>query len=423
MIRQPNEKRSVEQWLSEQVPQPIFSLAERDRRWKAVRQLMEREGLDGLIAPATREEGDTLYLTQTGGRTREVWAIFPKDPKKEVLALVESNRVKSFWLAAQTWLGEANFRIASANTSDTVIQVIKEWGLEKGRIGVAQLTGIRFDLEGLFPFTTFDRIQKGLSQASFIPTDLLHRLRMIKGQEEVEVIRKIVAANENAILTLIDAIRRPAAKQADIWYPTYIQLFLATGELPTRLSMALDRPGNSTLGAPTSDPVKEGQILSEEIAANFQGYRAQINHSLFIGSPSTKGFDYYKVALEAAAKIFFGVVESIRPGETTTGGLMARYVELAKEHGAEPPSGVLLHSSGIGSQRPRVGPPTKDDMDMIIQPGMTFDLKPTIMMRRDVIEDVRPRNRSVQIGDHVLVTESGVVRLGKRELKPIATAR
>jgi Xaa-Pro aminopeptidase len=184
----------------------------------------------------------------------------------------------------------------------------------------------------------------------------------------------------------------------------------------------LDKGGNSTLGTPTSDAVSEGQILSEEIAADSQGYRAQINHSLFIGSSRVEGFDYYKKALKTATKTFYGVAEIIRPGKTTTGQLMSRYVEIAMEQGAERPGGVLLHSSGIGSQRPRVGPQTKDDMDIVLQPGMTFDLKPTLVMRPDVIRDVRANSRSVQIGDHVLVTDSRAVRLGKRELRPIATA-
>jgi Xaa-Pro aminopeptidase len=405
-----------------EIPKPIFTLAERDRRWSVVRQNMERERLDALIAPATQEQGDVLYLTQLGGRTREAWAIFPQDSKKPVLALVESNRVKSFWLGMQNWLGEENFRIASANISESIVQGISELGLEKGRLGIAQLTGVRFNPEGLIPFTTFDRIRNALPQAEFIATDLLHRLRMCKSQEEIEAIRKIVTVNEQAILTLIEAARRGAKKQADLWYPTYISLFLGTGELPTRLSMALDKGGNSTLGTPTSDIVSEGQILSEEIAADYQGYRAQVNHSLFIGSSRVAGFDYYKKALETATKTFDGMVEAIRPGKTTTGQLMSRYLEIATEQGAEPPGGVLLHSSGIGSQRPRVGPANKEDMDIVLQPGMTFDLKPTLVMRPDVIRDVRPGSRSVQIGDHVLVTDSRAVRLGKRELRPIATA-
>jgi Xaa-Pro dipeptidase len=410
----------MQDWIPEVIPKPFFSVAERDRRWSRAREAMAKENLDGLLAPATIEEGDTLYLTQVGGRTKEAWVVFARDPAKPILAIVESSRVKSFWLGAQNWLGEENFRVSSANISESVVLAIKELGLERGRIGVAQLTGVRFEPEGLIPFTIFDRIRSALPQASFVATDLLHRLRMIKSEEEIDVIKKIVGANERAIVTLVETARS-ATKQADIWYPVYIQLLLATGELPTRLSMALDRGGNSTLGTPTADLVEEGQILSEEIAANYQGYRAQINQSLFIGSAATPGFAYYKSAMDAAIKILFGVVAAIRPGKITTGELMVRYVELAKDVGAEPPGGVLLHSSGMGSQRPRVGPTTKEDMDIVLQPGMTFDLKPTIAMRREVIEDVRPRNRSVQIGEHVVVTESGAIRLGKRELKPIAT--
>jgi hypothetical protein len=35
--------------------------------------------------------------------------------------------------------------------------------------------------------------------------------------------------------------------------------------------------------------------------------------------------------------------------------------------------------------------------------------------------DVMQQNRIVQLGEHLLITQSGAVRLGKRELKPLAT--
>jgi hypothetical protein len=53
---------------------------------------------------------------------------------------------------------------------------------------------------------------------------------------------------------------------------------------------------------------------------------------------------------------------------------------------------------------------------------MTFDFKPAIRMRREVIQDVGSQNRTVQLGDHVLVTEGGIVRLGTRALAPLTTA-
>jgi hypothetical protein len=83
----------------------------------------------------------------------------------------------------------------------------------------------------------------------------------------------------------------------------------------------------------------------------------------------------------------------------------------------------VLHSSGIANlSRPRLGPAnSRGESDIVLAPGMAFDFKPAIRMKRSAIQDVRKENRSVQIGEHVLVTGSGVTRLGKRELKPLTT--
>jgi len=56
-----------------------------------------------------------------------------------------------------------------------------------------------------------------------------------------------------------------------------------------------------------------------------------------------------------------------------------------------------------------------------MQPGHTFDFKPSVTLDRAKIRDVGERNRSVQLGESILVTEKGAVRLGNRPLVPIAT--
>jgi hypothetical protein len=84
---------------------------------------------------------------------------------------------------------------------------------------------------------------------------------------------------------------------------------------------------------------------------------------------------------------------------------------------------VVLHSSGIANlSRPRLGPAnSRGESNIVIAPGMTFDFKPAIRMKRSAIQDVMKENRIVQIGEHVLVTAQGVARLGKRELEPLTT--
>ena len=81
--------------------------------------------------------------------------------------------------------------------------------------------------------------------------------------------------------------------------------------------------------------------------------------------------------------------------------------------------GVALHSGGIGRVRPRLG--TSPDSEIIIQPGHTFDWKPSVTLSRAINQDATDQNRDVQLGESYLITESGVERFGSRSLEPIAT--
>src|SRR5258705_147790 len=79
-----------------------------------------------------------------------------------------------------------------------------------------------------------------------------------------------VAASEHGVTAMVAAIRAGAKTQGELWFATFAAMFARTGEDPTRVSIGLDGPGNSTIGEPTSDTLKVGQILNEEIDATVQ---------------------------------------------------------------------------------------------------------------------------------------------------------
>src|SRR5919106_515192 len=61
---------------------PVFTLAERDRRWGRVRELMARDGVDVIVCfPNTnrrdRGQQDARYLTQLGENCEETTVLFP----------------------------------------------------------------------------------------------------------------------------------------------------------------------------------------------------------------------------------------------------------------------------------------------------------------------------------------------------------
>ncbi len=72
-----------EQW-SQEWSNAVFSLEERDRRWKEVRDLMARDGIDVLVClPCTnshnRGQADPIYLTQLGENSDEVTVVIPME--------------------------------------------------------------------------------------------------------------------------------------------------------------------------------------------------------------------------------------------------------------------------------------------------------------------------------------------------------
>jgi len=418
-----------------QVSNTFFSRAERDRRWAAVRRVMAKPqwNLDAILAPGSGEKAYAQYLTQIGGRGGSADVIFPRDASKPVHAFVGSSRNRRFWEKRLTaWQSDGKLLIAEGEGSKSIVEQLKSLGLNRSgtRVGVAKLAGSRFDPEGLGSAHFLEKLKSALPGVEFLPmekwgTDAgpIDESAMMKGKEEHAAIRAAVAAGENAIAAIRRLARPPSRQQADIWLPIFTAMFAETGEDPTRLSIALDAEANATLGAPTDDPLKEGQIVNQEIDATVQGYRAQVNHSIFVGGPKTPGYDYYRATMETAIKILNECLASIVPGKTTCGQLADHYAKLVEKLDAEDRSGVVLHSSGIGNlSRPRLGPAnSRGDSDIVLAPGMTFDFKPAIRMKRSAVEDGQKENRVAQIGEHVIVTETGVERLGKRELKPLTT--
>ena len=414
---------------------PIFSRAERERRWSAVRRIMAKPqwNLDAILAPASGDTAYPRYLTQIGGRGGSADVIFPRDDSKPVHALVSTARNRAFWEnRLNAWRSDGKLVIDQGEGSKSIAAEFKNLGLNNpgARIGVAKLSGSRFDPEGLVAATFLENLKAALPGVQFLAIEKwgadagpIDEPAMMKSTEEHEVVRRAVAAGENAIEVIRRAARPPARHQGDIWLPTFAAMFAETGEDPTRLSIALDVEANATLGAPTDDPLKEGQIISEEIDATAQGYRAQVNHSIFVGGTKTPGYEYYRAAMATAIKLFHDCVASIVPSKTTCGELVDYYAALVEKSDAEDRSGVVLHSSGIANlSRPRLGPAnSRGESDIIIAPGMTFDFKPALRMKRNAVQDVMRENRVVQIGEHVIVTASGVARVGRRELKPLTS--
>jgi len=124
----------------------------------------------------------------------------------------------------------------------------------------------------------------------------------------------------------------------------------------------------------------------------------------------SKNADVYREAMNIAVECFFGIVQWVKPGRTI-GGLLDEFVRLAAAPRAKG-SGVLVHTNGLGADRPRVGPGSAGhDKDIVIEPGFTFTIKPQIDFK----------GLPAQVGEPITVNESVARRLGHRNMVPYVT--
>ncbi|MEW5984552.1 MAG: M24 family metallopeptidase [Acidobacteriota bacterium] len=421
-------------------PRPEFSLEERNRRWAAVRANMAKPqwNLDAIVTVGSDGLGNNArYLTQIfiskySQAAPEV--LFPRDPAKPVVAHISGARHVTEWtrrLAPNGWLSDGKLELRAASGPKALADLLRASGFcaPCSRIGVAKLKGSRFDPDGLVSHTWFEALRAELPGAVFVPIDQftpqvgndvgpIEDASMAKSEEERAALRRAVAANERGIAAAIAAARNGATLQSELWWACFQEMWAGTGDDIVRCSIGFDGGGNSTLGDPTDMPVRMGQICNQEISSSCQGYGVQINHAFFIGTPSMPGYGYYRAAIEVLVKVHERALAFIQPGRTTYGDLQAHNEGVFRELGHRG-SGTNTHGGGIGFlSRPRQSP---DDNRVVMWPGHCFDFKPAVVLDRRKIRDVHEENRSVQLGEAFLVTETGAVRLGTRPLVPIAT--
>ena len=91
--------------MPELYPYPRFSLAERDRRWKAVRSKMAEQNIDVIVTPQNTGhsmdfQANTRYLTHCGGGgDADIAAVFPLNGAVTAIATTANPR----WTATQEW--------------------------------------------------------------------------------------------------------------------------------------------------------------------------------------------------------------------------------------------------------------------------------------------------------------------------------
>ena len=383
---------------------PVFSIQERDRRWSKVRALMTAAGTDVLVClPGTNShnhgQADVVYLTQLGENEDEVTVVFPVDG--EVTAWLSRGGV---W-PASNWL--TDIRAAPRGTGGrTVVDHLKELGLERGTIGVAGLTGGVLaharENEGEVNWQSVEIIKRELPDARVVSgTDLLGEARYQKSEEEVGFIRKGVQIAEKVIDVVVEK-GRAGVRERELFGWMLYTAAAEGGSLPPMIGWSSGPLGATyhRVEVPTFRSLQQGDVLAVEIEGRWGGYIAQLDQTFSLGPAHEDLRDGMKLACESYDR----AMERMKAGVSVGELLDASAVSGMDGRGA---ARLTMHGRGTGDDGPlvtsRITPELralelKEGCVMILKPAASVDGKPdygrwgeSVVVRRDRAERLGSR--------------------------------
>jgi Xaa-Pro aminopeptidase len=397
--------------MSELYPYPRFSLAERDRRWRAVRARMAEQNIDVIVTPqntghSTDFQANSRYLTHCGGGgDADIAAVFPLNG--EVTAIATSAAAR--WPTVQEWTRDV--REARRDYGKKIVARLQELNVERGRIGITglgEVEGTRTP-EGTLLHGTWTRIRAAFPDAQLVDaTPILTEVRYIKSQEEIEALTRSMEIVERGYEAVIEAAR-PGVKDWEVWAAAQYAMMRNGSEMPVHCNWVSGKNPKRTLTRPSMRLLEFGDLIINELEASWIGYRSQGVQPVFVGAADPAHQELIKVQRE----IFNRVLENLKPGVS-----VKELAELTFKTGesAAPKSGpaagargnLNMHGRGAGDDGPIITAHAQSPRQLAVtlQENMVFIFKPSA---------ISADGESISTwGDTVVVTAAGGRRLGKR---------
>jgi len=362
---------------------PRFSDAEYARRRAQLREAMGRAGVDTVLVCGEGRAGPAVGWLTGWPVTAEAVVVFDA-ARQDVLFIQYHNHVPLGTRIAR----DCDVRWGGPQTVDAVAEELKRRGAR--RVGV------------MGPFATAK--QKKLA-ASFELVDMgaaYGAMRKIKSAEEIEWTRIGAWLSDRAIHALIDEMR-PGLTERDLWRiseaayqgeggTTWIHYFATTPMAAPEIYVPAQYPSSRKLAA--------GDVVFTEISGMFWDYPGQVLRTFTLGAEPTPLFRDLYAAAEAALA---GVLGQVKAGAT-----MQALVDASSiiEEAGFTTCDDLVHGFVGGYLPPVLGSrsrPAGPLPDLKLEVGMMIVVQPNVITKDHVA--------GVQIGELVLVTETGYERL------------
>ncbi len=369
-----------------------YSLAERDRRWRAVRDGAAKAGFDCVLIPLGNGI-DGRYMTQL----RCSAMVLPSDGRAPIV--IADRRSSNAWVEEPWQTGR--------EWAEPMGEALLDLGMARGRIGVAGLSGGQFThcsaIDGVVNHTALERVISKVPNASFEDaTDIVGWVRYRKSDEESAFIRQS-AEVARAGLDELRKLARPGVDAAVLYAAVQARLLELRSEY-FPLTLTLDpistAQPKSYRNPPVGRRLESTTLITNEVGAIRGAQWTQVCQPILLG----KTPDPWMAVIEAQREMFEAGLAMIKPGATFR-ALRDCVGAIGTKRGMK---GVMqLHGCGYGDDGPLFSKRILNQpmWDLCMEEGCAFVWKPAASSADEKIQFVA--------GGPVLVTKQGADALFK----------
>ena len=282
---------------------PTFSEAELARRHKATHGLMDREGVDALLVYGSGRYASDIYWLSDWPSSREAYLLMQNGGEPVILMQLFNHYPMA---KVMSWVKDV--RWAGANTTDSVVELVRERGLEAKTIG----------LVGAISYQVYNKLREKYPAASFVDIGgKLRMMRTVKSQEEIERIHLASKLTDQSIEALAEGLHEGLREDeiATIIEPVYLKAGGYAG-IHFMSSMPMRDPDFPVPAQfQSSRKLAKGDALITEISGAYSGYSGQIHRTFSIGEGPTPE---WRKMHDAAVEAFDVLSKVIKDGATTT---------------------------------------------------------------------------------------------------------
>lgn len=363
-----------------------YSLAERDRRWRAVRENAGRAGLDCVLVPLGNG-ADGRYMTQL----RCSAMVLPTDGRAPIV--IADRRSSNQWVPEPWQTGR--------EWAEPMTEALLDLGMQRARVGVVGLKGGTVthcrSIDGVANHTALEHVMSKLPNASFDDaTDVVGMVRYVKSDEEISFVRQS-AKVAMAGFAEMTKLARPGV-DAGVFYAGVLTKLMELRSEYFPLALTIDVVGTARPRVYTNPPLgrrlEPNALITNEINAIRGAQLTQVCQPILLG----KVPDSWKAVIELHKETYEAGLAVIKPG--TEFGTLADIVNSAgAKRGMK--TVLQLHGCGYGDDGPLLSTrsPGERVRNLRMQKGNAFIWQPAVMSADEKIH--------FTWGGPVIVTEHG----------------